>query len=122
MFFLLIEAGILPEPAVVDFALRIGVSKVITLLEEAILIDGAPAHAIRAAGAEALAVAAGPSSAALFRACHDRGHTRTAPDAGEASPAGAARSKPELKTSVVRKTVMNGSLFTGCCEGSIYGG
>ncbi|MEO5713890.1 MAG: GNAT family N-acetyltransferase [Luteolibacter sp.] len=59
---------------VVDFALRIGVAKVITLLEEAILIDGAPAHAIRAKDAEALAVKADPSSAALLRAaaaaCH----------------------------------------------------
>lgn len=50
------------------------------------------------------------------------GAIRTSSDAGEASPAGAARSNPESKTSVVRKTVMNGSLFTGCCEGSIYGG
>ncbi len=40
---------------VVDFALGIGVAKIITLLEEAILINGAPAHAIRAADAEALA-------------------------------------------------------------------
>ncbi len=39
---------------VVDFALRVGVKKVITLLEEAILIDGAPAHAIRAKDAESL--------------------------------------------------------------------
>ncbi len=52
---------------VVDFAVRIGVSKVITLLEEAILIDGAPAHAIRAADAEALAGLADPASAALLR-------------------------------------------------------
>ncbi len=59
---------------VVDFALRIGVTKVITLLEEAILIDGAPAHAIRAADADSLAITADPSSAALLRAaaqaCH----------------------------------------------------
>jgi len=40
---------------VVDFAKGIGVAKIIALLEEAILIDGAPAHAIRAAEAEALA-------------------------------------------------------------------
>jgi amino-acid N-acetyltransferase len=55
------------DAPVVDFALRIGVSKVITLLEEAILIDGAPAHAIRAADAEALAALADPMSAALLR-------------------------------------------------------
>jgi amino-acid N-acetyltransferase len=41
-------------PAVVDFAKGIGVSKVIALLEEALLINGAPAHAIRAADALAL--------------------------------------------------------------------
>ena len=62
------------DTLVVDFALRIGVAKVITLLEEAILIDGAPAHAIRAADAETLAACADPSSAALLRAaaqaCH----------------------------------------------------
>ncbi|MEO7341019.1 MAG: GNAT family N-acetyltransferase [Luteolibacter sp.] len=59
---------------VVDFAMRIGVSKVITLLEEAILIDGAPAHAIRAADAEALAAKANPSSAALLRAAAEACH------------------------------------------------
>jgi amino-acid N-acetyltransferase len=41
-------------PAVVDFAKGIGVTKVIALLEEALLINGAPAHAIRAADALAL--------------------------------------------------------------------
>jgi amino-acid N-acetyltransferase len=40
---------------VVEFARRIGVAKIITLLEEAILIDGAPVHAIRAADAERIA-------------------------------------------------------------------
>ncbi len=59
--------GPLDSP-VVDFALRIGVTKVITLLEEAILIDGAPAHAIRAADAEALALRTDPEGAALLRA------------------------------------------------------
>ena len=39
------------DAPVVDFARGIGVAKIITLLEEAILIDGAPAHAIRAAEA-----------------------------------------------------------------------
>lgn len=53
---------------VVDFALRLHVAKIITLLEEAILIDGAPAHAIRVVDAENLAVNAEPSSAALLRA------------------------------------------------------
>lgn len=36
------------DAAVVDFALGLGVAKVIALLEEAILIDGRPVHAIRA--------------------------------------------------------------------------
>lgn len=36
------------DTPVVDFALGLGVAKVIALLEEAILIDGKPAHAIRA--------------------------------------------------------------------------
>lgn len=39
------------DPLVVSFACGIGVSKIITLLEDALLIDGAPAHAIRAADA-----------------------------------------------------------------------
>jgi len=59
---------------VVDFALRIGVAKIITLLEEAILIDGAPAHAIRAKDAEALAAQADPASAALLRAAAEACH------------------------------------------------
>ena len=53
---------------VVDFALRIGVTKIITLLEEAILIDGAPAHAIRAADAKALATRSDEAGAALLLA------------------------------------------------------
>ena len=56
------------DTPVVDFALRIGVAKVIALLEEAILIDGAPAHAIRAADAEDLAVRSDAAGAALLRA------------------------------------------------------
>ena len=40
---------------VVEFALAIGAAKVIALLEEAILIDGNPVPAVRAAEAEALA-------------------------------------------------------------------
>jgi amino-acid N-acetyltransferase len=59
---------------VVDFAKGIGVAKIITLLEEAILIDGAPAHAIRAADAEGLASRTDIAGAALLRAaaaaCH----------------------------------------------------
>ena len=59
---------------VVDFAKGIGVAKIITLLEEAILIDGAPAHAIRAADTEALAIRTDAAGAALLRAaaaaCH----------------------------------------------------
>lgn len=42
------------DEAVVDFALAIGVAKIISLLEDEILIDGAPAHAIRAADATSL--------------------------------------------------------------------
>jgi len=37
------------DPMVVDFAKRVGVTKVIALLEESILVNGQPAHAIRAA-------------------------------------------------------------------------
>lgn len=59
--------GPLDEP-VVDFALRIGVAKVITLLEEAILIDGAPAHAIRAKDAHTLASKTDEKSAAMLLA------------------------------------------------------
>lgn len=62
------------EAAVVDFAKGIGVAKIITLLEEAILIDGAPAHAIRAADAERFAVLADPASAALLRAAAEACH------------------------------------------------
>ncbi len=53
---------------VVDFAKNLGVAKIITLLEEAILIDGAPAHAIRAAEACELANSTDSASAALLRA------------------------------------------------------
>lgn len=56
------------DAPVVDFALRIGVTKVITLLEEAILIDGAPAHAIRAKDADQLAAHSDPAGAALLLA------------------------------------------------------
>jgi amino-acid N-acetyltransferase len=53
---------------VVDFALRIGVAKVITLLEEAILIDGAPVHAIRAKDAASLVSRTDAAGAALLLA------------------------------------------------------
>ncbi|MEO5913176.1 MAG: GNAT family N-acetyltransferase [Luteolibacter sp.] len=53
---------------VVDFARRIGVAKIITLLEDAILIDGAPAHAIRAADAESLVGRTDTAGAALLLA------------------------------------------------------
>ncbi len=57
------------DPAVVDFAKGIGVAKIITLLEEAILINGAPAHAIRAADAATLASATdGPGAELLLAA------------------------------------------------------
>ncbi len=53
---------------VVDFALRIGVAKVITLLEEAILIDGVPVHAIRAKDAAGLVSRTDAGGAALLLA------------------------------------------------------
>jgi amino-acid N-acetyltransferase len=56
------------DAAVVDFAMELGVAKVIALLEEAILIDGAPAHAIRAADAESLACSCGGAGAELLLA------------------------------------------------------
>ena len=59
---------------VVDFARGIGVAKIITLLEEAILVDGAPAHAIRAAEAESLISRTDARGAVLLKAaasaCH----------------------------------------------------
>ena len=55
------------DEAVVDFAKGIGVAKIITLLEEAILIDGHPAHAIRAAEAEPLVARTDNLGAALLR-------------------------------------------------------
>jgi len=56
------------DPTVVEFARQIGVSKIIALLEEAILIDGEPAHAIRAADAEALCVRTDVTGAELLQA------------------------------------------------------
>ncbi len=56
------------DTPVVNFALGLGVAKVITLLEEAILIDGAPAHAIRAADAERLAASCGGAGEDLLLA------------------------------------------------------
>lgn len=53
---------------VVDFARGIGVTKIITLLEEALLIDGEPVHAIRAADAETLISRTQGSGADLLRA------------------------------------------------------
>ena len=62
------------DPLVVEFARGIGVAKIITLLEEAILIDGEPAHAIRAADAESLTSRTDAAGATLLRAaaaaCH----------------------------------------------------
>ena len=63
------------DPPVVEFAKGIGVSKLIALLEEALLIHGAPAHAIRAADAESLATSCAGSGAELLmaaaRACRN---------------------------------------------------
>jgi len=52
---------------VVDFALGIGVSKVIALLEQAILVDGAPVQAIRAADAVSLASKSDEKGGELLR-------------------------------------------------------
>jgi len=59
---------------VVDFARGIGVAKIITLLEEAILINGAPAHAIRAADAISLTEKTDGAGAALLRAAAEACH------------------------------------------------
>lgn len=59
------------DPAVVDFAREIGVAKIIALLEEPLLIDGVPAHAIRAVDAAALEARTDPRGAALLRAAAD---------------------------------------------------
>ena len=56
------------DPPVVEFARAIGVAKIITLLEEAILIDGEPAHAIRAADADSLCGRTDAAGAAMLRA------------------------------------------------------
>ncbi len=56
------------DAAVVDFALGLGVAKIIALLEDEILIDGAPAHAIRAADAAMLEARANPAGVPLMRA------------------------------------------------------
>ena len=53
---------------VVDFAKGIGVKKIIALLEDAILIDGQPVHAIRAGDAESLTARTDESGATLLRA------------------------------------------------------
>lgn len=59
------------DPVVVDFAKGIGVAKIIALLEEAILIDGVPAHAVRAADAAELAARCTPEGAELLIAAAD---------------------------------------------------
>ncbi len=56
------------DPPVVEFARSLGVAKIITLLEEAILIDGLPAHAIRAADAASLSARTDVTGAGLLRA------------------------------------------------------
>jgi len=55
------------DSAVVDFAKGIGVVKIIALLEEALLINGAPAHAIRASDALALTEHTDGPGAALLK-------------------------------------------------------
>lgn len=56
------------DAAIVDFSLGVGVAKVIALLEEAILIHGAPAHAVRAADAACLVESASGAGAGLLLA------------------------------------------------------
>ena len=56
------------DDAVVEYARGLGVTKVIALLEEEILIDNAPAHAIRAADAGSLESRANPAGLPLLRA------------------------------------------------------
>lgn len=62
------------DPPVIEFAKSIAVAKIITLLQEAILIDGAPVHALRAADAPNLTHRTDPAGAALLlaaaQACH----------------------------------------------------
>ncbi|MEI6176023.1 MAG: GNAT family N-acetyltransferase [Verrucomicrobiota bacterium] len=62
------------DPPVVQFAKGIGVAKIITLLEDALLIDGAPAHAIRAADAVMLESRASGAGGQLLRAAADACH------------------------------------------------
>ena len=56
------------DGAVVDYARGIGVAKIITLMDREILIDGVPAHAIRAAEAEMLEDRANPEGVPLLKA------------------------------------------------------
>lgn len=56
------------EISTVDFAKELGVAKIIALLEDAILIDGAPAHAVRAADAPALVAQTDETGGALLLA------------------------------------------------------
>lgn len=56
------------DPLVVSFARGIGVSKMITLLEAPLLIDGAPAHAIHADDAELLVSHTSHQGAQLLKA------------------------------------------------------
>jgi amino-acid N-acetyltransferase len=55
------------DEAVVEFARGIGVAKIITLMDREILIDGAPAHAIRAAEAVSLEDRVNPDGVPLLR-------------------------------------------------------
>ncbi len=56
------------DDAVVEYARGLGVAKIIALLEEEILIDDAPAHAIRAAEAASLESRTNPAGLPLLRA------------------------------------------------------
>ncbi len=73
-------SGIGPlDPEVVSFAKLVGVSKVIALLEDSILVNGKPAHAIRAADVPAVLQTEDVSGRELLRAAAeacDRGVPR----------------------------------------------
>jgi amino-acid N-acetyltransferase len=56
------------DEAVVEFARGIGVAKIITLMDQEILIDGAPAHAIRAAEAASLETRTNAEGVPLLKA------------------------------------------------------
>lgn len=59
------------DPRVVDFAVGLGAAKLVALLDEAILVDGAPVPAVAAAGVDDLLGRSEISKAELLRAAAD---------------------------------------------------